>query len=67
MHKADERLRCFLLGRGTNSEFDLERQLSRYKDQVASLQTNHDTSQATILSHSMRFGTDRVGAAQRVA
>ena len=35
----------------------MERQLSRYKDQVASLQTNHDTSQATMLSHSMRFGT----------
>ena len=42
------------------SEFDLERQLNRYKDQVASLQTNHDSSQASMLSHSMRFGESRV-------
>jgi hypothetical protein len=38
-------------------EYDLERHLSRLKDQVESLQSNHDNTQATIFAHGMKFGT----------
>lgn len=37
-------------------EYDLERQLSRLKDQADSLQSNHNSTQATIFAHSIKFG-----------
>jgi len=41
-------------------EYDLERQLSRMKDQADSLQSTHDTTQATIFAHSMKFGENHL-------
>lgn len=33
----------------------MERQVSRYKDQLVAMQSNQDSTQATIFSHSIRF------------